>query len=145
VWSSHHGISCSGENGCIFHEYPFYIQNPVTYEQQEIADSADLHALLLEILQQKPREYSIGQHLYFNLIGMHRCICPELVREDWCMDIIRRFVYCRDHLSVTPFEGGYDRQPAWWLDASAIIAAEVSALAECSCFKCKLPRGRISA
>ena len=131
-----HGIICDGE--CGYEKYPYLIQNPITRQSQEISDHNDFQSLLFQIINNTPPSYSIGQQLYWN-ICMHRCACPSNLYDNWSLEVLKRYLYCRDHPSVPPFEGSYNRQPAWWLDAMNIIDREVKALRSCNCFKCKPP------
>lgn len=134
VWMSQHSISCNGD--CGFESYPYFIQNPISRELQEITNQGDFQALVFQLAQNIPQSYSIGQQMYWNLC-MHRCACPNNLYDEWSTKVMKRYVYCRDNPSTPPFEGSYDQQPAWWLDAISVLDREIIALSTCQCFKCK--------
>lgn len=111
--------------GCPRHEFPYKAQNPFSGEKIEIRGKDDIETLLLEGMEVNiPRQYSLGQNLYFNL---RTCICPLQLYDDWSQEQIKAFMYCKE-FHISAFPGSYAEQPAWWLDASTIIRNEIAAI-----------------
>ena len=53
-------------------------------------------------------------------------ICPFSFSSERVMKIFQRYNHSKTFPSVPPFEGGYDAQPKWWLQAVGIIENQIA-------------------
>lgn len=98
----------------------------------EITHERQLRALVGQVAGKQPAAATMGQQLYAHL---RLCACPMQLYHLWSQRQIGRYCYARQ-FRVPPFAGDYDAQPAWWLDAAAIVATEMAACARCQCSRC---------
>jgi len=81
---------------------------------------------MVSLLDGPGNRWSPGRNLWYNLLLV---ACQNNLLDPWSQNVIRRYIYCERH-QTAPFPGAYDEQPAWWIDASAIIAREQTACLE---------------
>ena len=104
----------------------------MTGQQVEITHERQLRALVGQVTGKQPAAATMGQQLYAHL---RLCACPMQLYHLWSQRQIGRYCYA-SQFRVPPFAGDYDAQPAWWLDAAAIVATEMAACARCQCSRC---------
>jgi hypothetical protein len=99
-----------------FGEFPYTAQNPETGKEIQIADQDHLWQILAGF---------DGRNVY--LLSTFLCHCSRLVDPE-SQEVLSRYYYSRE-FGVPPYPGGYDDQPAKWVEQCRIIKnAEMEAI-----------------
>lgn len=105
------------------HEFPHTINNPKG-GRITVNDEADLIELFRSFLGEKGETF----HSF-----VKQSICPNKLRDPWADAVVARYFYCQQ-FGIQPYPGGYDDQPAYWLDISRFIQFTVDEIKQCKCF-----------
>ena len=115
------GDSCGG---CPYHTFPYKAFLPFLVNGKRVEkhfnttnDIYDIIELVIEetenINEEKGKEFDIATSINAQL--------PFFTCRNHIFDKdIQRYVYCKDN-NVPPYEGGYDKQPALWVDKYFLI------------------------
>ena len=116
-----------GCGGCPYHEFPYEAEPPVLINgKREIRtfkskkDVWEIIDLLIEEVNEnnkKGKEFDMAQSINAQLPFF---TCRNVVHDKNIQRDIQRYIYCKDN-NVPPYEGGYNKQPALWVDRYFII------------------------
>ena len=91
--------------------------------------------LIEEVNEQnkKGKEFDMAQSINAQLPFF---TCRNILLENEIQKDIQRYIYCKDN-NVPPYEGGYDKQPALWVDRYFIIKKALAKREQASIEKTK--------
>ena len=88
-------------------------------------DVWDVIDLLIEEVHEnnkKGKEFDVAQSINAQLPFFS---CRNNIIDTHIQKDIKRYIYCKDN-NVPPYEGGYDKQPALWVDRYFIIKSALA-------------------
>lgn len=110
------------------HEFPYTVNSPHG-GKVTINDENDLKELLGTFLFDSKGIPRKGETFYS---FVKQTICPNRLRDPWAASVVERYFYC-EQFKVSPYPGGYDDQPVYWLDISRVIRSTLGEIQNCSC------------
>ena len=109
--------------GCQYESYPYKAQIPIKingkYQTYEFKSDKDVWKVV-DLLIKDTIESNQNSENNFNIIDsvvaqISFFACKNIFIDKEVQKDIQRYVYCTDN-NVPPYEGGYDKQPALWVD-----------------------------
>ena len=104
------------------HEFPYTVNSPHG-GKVTINDENGLTGLFRTFL-------GLRGETFYSFVK--QTICPNRLRDSWANGVVERYFYC-EQFKVPPYPGGYDDQPAYWLDISRFIRSTLGEIQNCSC------------
>ena len=113
--------------GCPYHDFPYEAQIPIFVDgvmeirtftcKDDVWNVVELLIKEVHNNNKKGKEFDVAQSVNAQLPFF---TCKNIVFDTEIQKDIQRYIYCNE-TGVPPYEGGYDNQPALWLDRYFII------------------------
>ena len=123
------GDSCGG---CQYHNFPYDSQIPILINgfkeirtftcKEDVYEVIDLLIKEVNEVNEKGKEFDIAESINSQLpfFACRNALYDKDIQED-----IRRYLYCTE-VNVAPYDGGYNQQPALWVDRFFIIKKAIA-------------------
>ena len=118
------GNSCGG---CQYCDFPYEAQLPIIVNgkreirkftsKDDVWDIIDLLIDEVHEINKTGKNFDVAQSIVRQIPFF---ACSNIIFDKEIQKDIQRYIYCNEN-NVPPYEGGYDKQPALWVDRYFII------------------------
>ena len=109
---------------CQFHTFPYKANPPISgYGERLFESKEDVNDIIGLLIDEAKEWNSKGKNFDIALSVSKQLsffCCPNSILSKDYQKSIQRYIYCNE-TSVPPYTGGYNAQPALWLDRYFII------------------------